>query len=108
MSDLGNTIAAGGLGATLLALALADLRSGILPDLLTLPLLLAGLAVSGWREGGVPTDAILGAVLGYGAFAGLAALYRRLRRRRPRPRRRQAAGGRRRLDRMGGAAVHRR
>jgi leader peptidase (prepilin peptidase) / N-methyltransferase len=69
------------LGWTLLALALVDVRHGILPDLLTLPLLLAGLVLAAVAEGGVPVDALIGAAAGYAAFAGVAALYRRLRRR---------------------------
>jgi leader peptidase (prepilin peptidase) / N-methyltransferase len=71
--------AAGCLGATLFALAVIDFRHGILPDVLTLPLLLAGLAVSAWREGGMPADAIVGAAAGYAFFAVVALLYRRFR-----------------------------
>jgi leader peptidase (prepilin peptidase) / N-methyltransferase len=67
------------LGWTLLALALIDLRHGILPDLLTLPLLLLGLAFAAAARRGLPVDEALGAAAGYAAFAGIAALYRRLR-----------------------------
>jgi leader peptidase (prepilin peptidase)/N-methyltransferase len=65
------------LGWTLLALAAIDLRHGILPDILTLPLLLAGLAVAATREAGLPVEQVLGAVAGYLVFAGIAFLYRR-------------------------------
>jgi len=48
------------------ALALVDARTGILPNELTLPLLLLGLGWQGWLAQGVPqTPYLLGAVLGY-------------------------------------------
>lgn len=67
-----------GLGATLLLLSYIDLRTGLLPDLLTLPLIIAGLgyaALGGldWRL------ALAGAVIGYLLIAGLAAFWRRTR-----------------------------
>ncbi|HYH17479.1 MAG TPA: A24 family peptidase [Azospirillum sp.] len=69
------------LGWSLLAMSLIDAREHRLPDVLTLPLIPAGLAVTWWE---VPDDAVLldhalAAVLGYSAFALLAAGYRRLR-----------------------------
>jgi len=69
------------LGWVLVALALIDAREHRLPDALTLPLIPAGLAATWWE---VPdTDVLLAhalaAALGYGAFALLAAGYRRLR-----------------------------
>lgn len=67
-----------GLGATLLALSYIDLRTGLLPDLLTLPLIGAGLiyaALGGldWRM------AVAGAIIGYLLIAGLAWFWRRTR-----------------------------
>jgi len=74
------------LGWWLLALAAIDLVAWILPNALTLPLLLVGLllAVGGERLPGMvplasPTGAAVGAALGYLALAALALLYRRLR-----------------------------
>ncbi|MEM1390218.1 MAG: A24 family peptidase [Pseudomonadota bacterium] len=59
-----------GLGLALLVLAAYDLKAHILPNAVTLPLLLAGLAVNGlW-----PVSllwASLGAICGYGLIAGL-------------------------------------
>ena len=71
--------AAGLLGWTLLALALIDRRHGILPDALTLPLLLGGLAFN-WRlEEALPADSAIGAAAGYAGFVLIRALYGRLR-----------------------------
>jgi leader peptidase (prepilin peptidase) / N-methyltransferase len=71
--------AAGLLGWALLALALIDRRHGILPDALTLPLLLAGIAFN-WRlEGAPPADSAFGAAAGYAGFALVRAIYGRLR-----------------------------
>lgn len=59
-----------GLGWTLLALSLIDLREMALPDLLTLPLIGVGLAVAaaaGWQ----PLDHLIGAGLGFAGFAAL-------------------------------------
>lgn len=67
------------LGWTLLALAWIDWRHLLLPDALTLPLLLAGLGVAAARGGDATLDSVLGATLGFLVLAGLAALYRRLR-----------------------------
>jgi leader peptidase (prepilin peptidase)/N-methyltransferase len=68
-----------GLGWTLLALMLIDLRCYRLPDALTLPLVLAGLAVTAWEWPAALADHAAGTVLGYGAVAGIAWVYRRLR-----------------------------
>jgi leader peptidase (prepilin peptidase)/N-methyltransferase len=67
------------LAGALAALAAADLRAMILPDALTLPLLVAGLAAgaAGLSAGWEPRAA--GAAAGWGALAGLAALWRRRR-----------------------------
>jgi leader peptidase (prepilin peptidase) / N-methyltransferase len=67
------------LGWTLLALASADARHGILPDLLTLPLGLGGLALFAWLD---PTRLAAHAVAvvgGFTAFTLLAVGYRWLR-----------------------------
>jgi leader peptidase (prepilin peptidase)/N-methyltransferase len=76
------------LGWWLLALALIDLEAWILPDALTLPLILAGLllaAAGGAAPGRLPLaslgEAAAGAALGYVVLAGVAWAYRRLRRR---------------------------
>lgn len=74
-------IPAATLGWWLLALALIDLRSWRLPDVLTLPLIALGLAAAWFGlapEVGL-LDALLGAAAGYLALAGIAWLYRRLR-----------------------------
>ncbi len=74
------------LGWTLLLLSLIDLEEMRLPDLLTLPLLLAGLALSGLQGGllpllGLPEPraALAGAGIAWLALAALAFAYRRLR-----------------------------
>ena len=66
------------LGWTLLALAVIDARRHILPDFLTLPLAAAGIGFA-FIDGVWPIDRMLGAVLGYAAFASVAFLYRRWR-----------------------------
>ncbi|MBN9509894.1 MAG: prepilin peptidase [Alphaproteobacteria bacterium] len=70
------------LGWTLLVLAWIDWQHMILPDVLTLPLMLAGVALALlWPEAALPSapEAVLGVVLGYLAFRLVALLYRRLR-----------------------------
>jgi leader peptidase (prepilin peptidase)/N-methyltransferase len=69
------------LGWLLLALSLIDLRSGLLPDFLTMPTLVGGLALTAfaWPEGFL--DHLLGAAIGYVSFAAIAWGYRLLRRR---------------------------
>lgn len=66
---------------TLLALALVDIRSLLLPDRLTLPLLWLGLlvAVTGILPGLTPEQAIYGAAGGYGSLWLLSRGYRLLR-----------------------------
>ena len=80
---LGNDAGAGWggcvLGWGLLTLGWIDARTMLLPDALTLPLLLAGLAATWLGEREALAEHALAAALGYGAFAGLAALYRRFR-----------------------------
>jgi len=68
-----------GLGWVLLALAAWDLRCGLLPDRLTLPLLLAGLAATALLVPERLEAHLLGAAAGFLSLAGLRALYRLLR-----------------------------
>lgn len=65
-------------GWTLLCLALVDYRQFMLPDVISLPLLVAGLIVA--AAGGRPgfADAVIGATVGYGAFSAVGWLYARL------------------------------
>ena len=67
------------LGWMLLALAWIDARSFRLPDMLTLPLLLAGLAVAACDSRDALLSAAIGAIGGYAALALISAGYRRLR-----------------------------
>jgi leader peptidase (prepilin peptidase) / N-methyltransferase len=69
------------LGWWLLALGWIDLRSWLLPDVLTLPLIIAGLAVAFMLDPDQLTQHALGAVLGYLSLVAIAALYRALRHR---------------------------
>jgi leader peptidase (prepilin peptidase)/N-methyltransferase len=64
------------LGWTLLVLAWIDGGHMMLPDVLTLPLLLAGLGATLLLDPEDAADHALGAALGYFAFLGVAALYR--------------------------------
>ncbi len=56
------------LGWSLLALALVDRRHHLLPNLLTLPLIAAGLAVAAVVAGGLPLRELIGAGAGYAFF----------------------------------------
>lgn len=72
------------LGWGLLTLAVIDARHFLLPDVLTLPLIPAGLLVTWWSDQSAPGPALLphhlaGAALGFAGLAGLGWLYRRLR-----------------------------
>jgi len=67
------------LGWMLLALAVCDAQTFQLPDALTLPLLLFGLATTYGLEPQALTDHALATAIGYVAFRGIAGLYRRLR-----------------------------
>jgi leader peptidase (prepilin peptidase)/N-methyltransferase len=69
-----------GLGWVLLAAAWIDARVYLLPDILTLPLIPAGIAVAWWLDAS-PIDHLVGGLVGFVGFAGIAALYRRLRQR---------------------------
>ena len=67
------------LGWWLLALAWIDWRHTILPDVLTLPLILFGLAVGGALQPEGLADLVGGVVCGYGALWAIGWVYRRLR-----------------------------
>jgi len=67
------------LGWTLLAAAWIDARTMILPDVLTLPLLMAGLAVTAVLSPADLTDHSLAAAVGYLLLFVTARVYRRLR-----------------------------
>lgn len=67
------------LGWALLVLAAVDWEHFELPDVLTLPLIPAGLALTWWLAPEALLAHALGAALGWAGFAGLAALYRRWR-----------------------------
>jgi leader peptidase (prepilin peptidase) / N-methyltransferase len=66
-------------GWALLTLAWIDLRTMILPDVLTLPLLALGLAVTGLARPDSLADHMLAAALGYLSLAAVAWAYRRFR-----------------------------
>ncbi len=68
-----------GLGWALLVLAAIDLRHQVLPDAITLPLLLAGLAVTARQDPGALAAHALAAALAWALLAGLSLAYRRLR-----------------------------
>lgn len=68
-----------GLAWALLCLTLIDLATFRLPDVLTLPLVAAGMALAGLGLTGDWQDHLIGVVVGYGAFAGLAWVYRQVR-----------------------------
>lgn len=63
----------------LLALAVIDLETGYLPDALTLPLLVLGLAVNSIALFTPLVDAAIGAAVGYGAFRLIAVVFEKLR-----------------------------
>lgn len=67
------------LGWTLLALSALDLRYFMLPDLLTLPLIVAGILINSALEGEWPVKYGVGAVAGYAFVRLLRFAYRRLR-----------------------------
>lgn len=67
------------LGWSLIALAACDIRGGVLPHRLSIPLIVSGVvlaALDSWAQGG---HAIVGALVGYAAFTLTAAAYRALR-----------------------------
>ena len=66
------------LGLSLAVAAIIDWRQMILPDWITLPLIPLGWAMSMLQAPDL-TDRLIGAVVGFALFAGIAELYRRLR-----------------------------
>lgn len=64
---------------SLIALAVIDLETGFLPDAITLPFALAGLAVNAWGLFVPWQGALIGAVVGYAAFWLIAEAFYRLR-----------------------------
>jgi leader peptidase (prepilin peptidase)/N-methyltransferase len=67
------------LGWWLLTIGWIDARHWLLPDLLTLPLILAGLAATAILDPEQLTNHAVGAALGYLSLVAIAALYRALR-----------------------------
>lgn len=70
------------LAATLLILSYVDLRTGLLLDVLTLPLILMGIGWAAFAPVGTGAglmNSVLGAIIGYGLIAGLAYAWRRFR-----------------------------
>ncbi len=68
-----------GAGWALLALAWIDAEWMLLPDALTLPLLLAGLAVTGWLDPAALPERAAAAGLGWAGLAAVSWVYRRVR-----------------------------
>ena len=71
-------IAGVGLTAALVALAVIDLRTYRLPNVITLPLAGAGLLYAGFWQGAW-VDSLIGMAVGYGAFVAVELLYKRVR-----------------------------
>ncbi|HWE72685.1 MAG TPA: A24 family peptidase [Stellaceae bacterium] len=67
------------LGWVLLTLGAIDIRDGILPDVLTLPLVVLGLVATSFLTPWQMLDSAVGAVVGFTIFALIRWLYRRLR-----------------------------
>jgi leader peptidase (prepilin peptidase)/N-methyltransferase len=67
------------LGWTLLALTAIDLREGLLPDRLTLPLMVAGVLLALALAPETWMDHLLGAIAGFSLFAAVATVYRHAR-----------------------------
>jgi leader peptidase (prepilin peptidase) / N-methyltransferase len=67
------------LGWALLALIAMDLRDFVLADVITLPLVLAGLAVAWWIDPAALAWHVLGAALGFGLMAAAASGYKLVR-----------------------------
>lgn len=71
-------VAAPVLGIWLLIIAVLDIKTLRVPDVLSLPLIAAGL-IAAWFLSGLPlTDHVLGACAGYVVLAGIGGLYFRL------------------------------
>jgi leader peptidase (prepilin peptidase)/N-methyltransferase len=68
-----------GLGWVLLTLAVIDFREFVLPEMMTLPLIPAGLIVAWSIDPGLLIGHALGALAGFASFAAIAGSYRRVR-----------------------------
>lgn len=68
-------IASFGLASGLLLLSYIDLRTGLLPDILTWPLVALGLGYAAYE--GFLVLSLVGAIMGYALIAGLALFWRR-------------------------------
>ncbi len=77
--DLASLIATSGLAVALAALSWIDLRERRLPDRITLPLIVLGLALFAWREHAIPVAGLVGATAGFVLFWALGELHFRLR-----------------------------
>lgn len=69
------------LGWMLLLIAIVDAECFWLPDVLTWPLAVVGLAFAAWSARGVPWNALIGVAAGFGSLWLLAFTYRALRKR---------------------------
>lgn len=69
------------LGWSLLTAATVDSRHLVLPDILVLPLIPAGILLHAWIAPGQWTDHLAGALIGFALFAVISLAYRGLRRR---------------------------
>jgi leader peptidase (prepilin peptidase)/N-methyltransferase len=67
------------LGWALLSLSLVDILDFRLPDIVTLPLIAAGLLLSFWLPDRDPLGHLIGAVAGFAVLYAIAVLYRRAR-----------------------------
>ena len=79
LADPANAWISCGLGWVLLTLAWIDWTDLLLPDVLTLPLLVAGLAVTWLNQPDLLLDRSMAAIGAYVLFEGVSAGYRRLR-----------------------------
>jgi leader peptidase (prepilin peptidase)/N-methyltransferase len=79
MPSLGWLFASAALAVTLAALSAVDLRDYRLPDIMTLPLVAAGVLASWWLELASPWWAMASAVIGFALLTGVAMLYSRVR-----------------------------
>lgn len=65
--------------AVLIWLGVTDWQSFRLPDVGTLPLIVWGLVLAGWRDGAVPVDQVIGAIAGFAFFWAIGDAYFRVR-----------------------------
>src|SRR5262249_10831009 len=78
-ASIGWLLASALLALTLAALSTVDLRDYRLPDILTLPLVAAGVLASWWLELASPWWAMISAAVGFALLTGVAMLYSRVR-----------------------------